>query len=477
MRSTAGLIDVQGIRERARLGECGWAALGLSLVVSVTLVSPQTLITLLFSLVLSQILAVAVLDRDERVNVARSVVVYSSVVVLLYLLQRAALPEYYGFSGPPWIGTDDSYFFSLGSPDLPADFPVREGYFLRDDTYGAFLLLFGNSLHRLFGSVHPLDLTLMNVSIVALLPSAVAGVVRKLDANESAAEFGRRASLWCPFLLANSAVLVRDGLIAAAYAVAIYSILRRRYVVTAVCIAFAAYLRLQHGLMLVGILWLMITALWSIGRAEGTGGGPRSWRWLLAMWTIPALLGAATLLVVLQSNVASVLLSNSFFRQDFLQTFIVEGAARDSGSSTFYQINQLPWVARLPLALAFYFVSPLVDLSRLTNASLFVPRDYMFALFGMLMVLYTAFFARGALRAFAERRAVLIAMILGYAISLLAVSQGSMQLRHKVPLLVLFYIVVAIGTRRADKRAQTLGILVALLLGAVQILFNAAKFV
>jgi len=242
-------------------------------------------------------------------------------------------------------------------------------------------------------------------------------------------------------------------------------------------VAFAAYLRLQHGLLLAGIVWLVATAMWASGRDGSSGLGRKTMRSLLALWTIPAVLASAALLLVVQSDIAGVLLSNSFFRQDFLQTFIVEGAARDSGSSTFYQINQLPWVARLPLALAFYFVSPLIDLSRLIDASVFVPRDYMFALFGLLMVGYAALFARGAIRAFTERRFVLIAMIVGYGVSLLAVSQGSMQLRHKVPLLVLFYIVTAAGfARHADKRVQTAAILLAFLLGSVQILFNAMKF-
>jgi hypothetical protein len=476
MQSVAGLINVQPVPDRWRLAECAWAALGLLLVVTVALISAQTLITLLFALVLSQLVAAMLLERNERVHVARSLLVYSSVVVLLYLLQRAALPEYYGFSGPPWIGTDDSYFFSLGSPDLPADFPVREGYFLREDTYGAFLRLFGDSLYRFYGSVHPLDLTLMNASLVALLPSMVARTVQVLD-SEAAADFARRASLWCPFLLANSTVLVRDGLIATAYAIAIYAVLRRRYFLTVLCVGFAAYLRLQHGLLLAGILWLVATALWATERAGSEALGRKAMRSLLALWTVPALLAGAALFLVLQTDIAGVLLSNSFFRQDFLQTFIVEGAARDSGSSTFYQINQLPWVARLPLALAFYFVSPLIDLTRLLNASLFVPRDYMFALFGLLMVGYAALFARGAVRAFAERRFVLIALIVGYGISLLAVSQGSMQLRHKVPLLVLFYIVTAVGfARHADKRVQTAAIFLAFLLGSVQIFFNAVKF-
>lgn len=478
MHSIAGLIGVPRAPDRALLTECAWVALGLLLIVTVALVSAQTVITLLFCLLLSQLLAGALLDRDERWFVARSLLVYSSVVVLLYLLQRAALPEYYGFSGPPWIGTDDSYFFSLGSPDLPADFPVREGYFLREDTYGAFLRLFGDSLYRLFGSVHPLDLTLMNVSVVALLPSMIAKTVRVIEGGEAAADFARRASLWCPFLLANSTVLVRDGLIATAYAVAIYAVLSRRYIVTVVCVVFAAYLRLQHGLLLAGILWLIATAMWATGSASGGAAlRPRSVQLLLALWMVPTLLGGAALLFVLQTDMAGLLLSNSFFRQDFLQTFIVEGAARDSGSSTFYQINQLPWVVRLPLALAFYFVSPLIDLSRLLDASVFVPRDYMFALFGVLMIGYAALFTRGTIRAFAGRRFVLIAMIVGYGISLLAVSQGSMQLRHKVPLLVLFYVVTAVGcARHPDKRAQTAAILLAFLLGTVQILFNASKF-
>jgi hypothetical protein len=472
MQSAVGLIEGRRwLDGRERISECAWSVLGLLLIVTVALVSAQTLITLAVSLVLSQLLARVLLEREERANVARSLLVYSSVVVLLYLLQRAALPEYYGFSGPPWIGTDDSYFFSLGSPDLPADFPVRKGYFLREDTYGGLLRLFGDLFYGWFGSVHPLDLSLINVSLVALLPSAVAATVRTLDGNEAAAQFGRRAALWCPFLLANSTVLVRDGLIAAAYAIAIYSVLRRRYLVTLLCVGFASYLRLQHGVLLAGVLWLVVTAIWASGRREPV-------RWLLALWIVPALFAGFALFVLLQTDIAGLLLSNSFFRQDFLQTFIVEGAQRDSGTSTFYQINQLPWVLRLPLALAFYFVSPLVDLSRLINSSLFIPRDYMFGLFGLLMIVYAALFARGAIRAFAERRFVLIALIVGYAVSLLAVSQGSMQLRHKVPLLVMFYIVTAIGAaRHTDKRVQSAVLIVALALGAVQILFNGAKFV
>src|SRR4051812_18688364 len=106
MQSAAGLIEARRwLSGRERISECAWSALGTLLIITVALVSAQTLITLAVSLALSQLLAFLLLERDERTNVARSLLVYSSVVVLLYLLQRAALPEYYGFSGPPWIGT------------------------------------------------------------------------------------------------------------------------------------------------------------------------------------------------------------------------------------------------------------------------------------------------------------------------------------------------------------------------------------
>jgi hypothetical protein len=452
-----------------------WAGLAVLAVASVFAISPHSLLTLLATALCVMPVARLVLGAAGVLPAMKALTVYVLAVAVIYTVQLATLPEYYGFSGGLGIGTDDSYFFSLGSPDLPANFPTREGFFLRSDPYGSLLRVFGEVVFDAFGSVHPLDLLIINVSLLTLLPSLVAGITERLTPGDTASRTAWWLTIACPFIAANGAILVRDGLITTAFAGAVLAVLQRRVVLVAFWVAFAGYLRLQHGLMLMGVIWLVWTAsavTWNDTRYQTRRGGAV----LLAIWITPPVIALLAGALLLGERIVTLIAANPLVRQEFFQTFIIEGVARDSGTSTFYQLNQLPWPLRLPMAFGFYFVSPLADVGRLVESPIFIVRDYMLALFGLFMIAYSAFFIKAGTQAVREMRWTLIALIVAFCICLLLVSQASMQLRHKLPLMALFYPVVAIGVASISTRViQITALLAATGLGCLQIVFNGYK--
>lgn len=468
MRTPAWLIS-----QRLRL--ICWCAIGTTVVVGTLLINPHSIIPLAWAVAISQGIALLLMGRDECVRVLKALSFYCLVALVLYVVQLSTIPEYYGFSGPLGIGADDAYYFSLGSPDLPASFPLRAGFYLREDPYGQGLRLFGNLAFALFRSVHPLDLLFTSVALVALLPSLVARSTQVLANSREVAATAWWLTLTCPFILGNSTILVRDGLVTAAFAGALTGILTRRWPLLILSILLAGFLRLQHGVMLVGIVWLVGVAS-VVTRNDSqrcTTGGALT---VMGIWAVPLVVAVPILLTFSGTGLLLLLAENPLVRQEYL-TFLIEGAARDTSTSTFYAISQMPLPARLPLAGAFFFLSPLLDLSSLMKAHLFIPRNYLFSIFSFLMIGYAAAYVVGTIDALERRRWTNLTVILALIVGLLAISQASMQLRHKLPLMALFYPTVACGLHAMNTPARrATAVLVALLIGSVEILFNGFRF-
>jgi hypothetical protein len=92
-----------------------------------------------------------------------------------------------------------------------------------------------------------------------------------------------------------------------------------------------------------------------------------------------------------------------------------------------------------------------------------------------MFIAYAGFFLRGIIRAFDARNALLLGIVLTFCIDLLILSQASMQVRHKVALMPLMYIVVAYGYRYRQRDAVLLGLLFSFGVGAVELLYNGYK--
>jgi hypothetical protein len=436
--------------------------------------SPHSIISLIlyFAMFLA---ALRVIDR--RLDITAAIGVFSFYVLatlMLYWTQRWALPKYFGFSGGLGIGTDDAFFFSLGSPVLPEGFPVRPNYFLSNHPYGYLLRAFSGPMYRVYGSIHPLDLLFLNSAGLALMPFLVLKATRVITNEEETARLAFVLSLLCPFTMADGVILIRDGLMSASFAGALYGMVSRRFLLMSVMLLAAAFLRLPEALLFVGSFWLISLFAW-----YGGGRQPGTWRpgWISASALLmgPLVMAATAYLLLGSALVDRLAVVQGLFRESFLNEFVLNQALQDPGTTTFYTINQLALPLRLPLAFLFYFGAPHLALDTLVYSGVLIPRQVLTALFVLASILYVGFFVRGAIRAWDARNALLLGSILTYCVDLLILSQASMQVRHKIALLPLFYIIVAYGWRYRQRDAVIIGLVSSFSFGAIELLFNGYK--
>jgi hypothetical protein len=451
---------------------CWAASLGAATATLAT--SPHSIIslTVYFAMFLAALYLI-----ERRLDVAAACGVFSFYVLatlMLYWTQRWALPEYHGFSGGLGVGTDDSFFFSISSPVLPEEFPVRSNYYVSTHPYGLLLRLFSEPMYRLYGSIHPLDLLFLNSAGLALMPFLVLKATRLITNEEKTAQLAFVLSLVCPFTLANGVILIRDGLMATLFIGALYGLVSRRFVLMSVMLLGAAVLRLPQAIMFVGSLWMIAMLAWYGGRPV-----PGVWRpgWLSmsALLIAPFAVVLTTYLYFGPVLIDRLSVVEGLFRETFLNEFVLSQASRDQGTATFYAINQLALPLRLPLAFLFYFGAPHLALDTLVISGSLIPRQVLAALFALVFILYAGFFVRGTIRAWDSGNALLLGSILTYCVDLLILSQASMQVRHKVALLPLFYIIIAYGLRYRQRDAVIVGLVASFGVGALELLFNGYK--
>ena len=388
-------------------------------------------------------------------------VFYSWAALILYLAQLWTYPEYYGFSGGLGIGTDDSFFFSQAARGLPYDFPVRPGYFLNLHQYSVFLRVAGTPLSLVFSRTHPLDFLYFNTFGISLLPLLTAGIASAFFRDARTTRVAFWTVLLCPFIMANGVILLRDGWVAAMFAGAVWSFLQRRWLVMFVFLAGVLYLRLPSGIMLAGSLLVLGPVYF--GSYPESGGWRRPDGFLRFVFPVVFVGLALTLAVVLYLGFNR---WDEVFRSDFLNTTLRSNAAQDTGTSTFYRLSVLPWPLRVPLALVFYIGSPFLSLQSLYVKELWIPRSFLTNAFALVFPFYAAMFTRGVLRAFKSGHLVALALVAVFIFDMVLVSQASMQLRHKIPLMPLFYILVGYGATSPYDQHRSIGWFVAVLVVA-----------
>jgi hypothetical protein len=410
---------------------------------------------------------------QEEFNGMAVFVFYSWAALILYLAQLWTYPEYCGFSGPGFgIGTDDSYFYSQVARGLPWDFPVRQGYFLVLHPYSVFLRTAAAPLYLVFNRTHPLDFLYFNTFGLSLLPVLTARIAGTFFRDSRTTRVAFWTVLLCPFIMSNGVILMRDGLVATMFAGAIWSSLQKRWLVMLVFMAGTLYLRLASGIMLAGSLLVLGPVYF--GSCPESGGWRRLDGFLRFLFPVVFVGSVLTLAVVLYLGFNR---WDEIFRSDFLNTTLRSTAAQDTGTSTFYRLSALPWPLRLPLALVFYIGSPFLSLQSLHIKELWIPRSFLTNAFALVFPLYAAMFTRGILRAFKSRHLVALALVAVFIFDMVLVSQASMQLRHKIPLMPLFYILVGYGATSPYDQHRSIGWFVAVLVVAADVIVTALQVI
>lgn len=226
---------------------------------------------------------------------------------------------------------------------------------------------------------------------------------------------------------------------------AFYFLMKRRYLMLLLSLMLAMYFRLEAGMLLLASLAVYVVLIHGPER-RNTGEIAPTWRSvprMLAIAFLPflalicgvVLIGPETVI-----NVAAALV----YREEFLESFIGASATTDSGG-TFYKINQFPWFISVPLSFLFFLGSPFFTLAGLVSNGEYIPRMVLANLFGVMFIFYFAFFTRGILRVLTAGNAIMSVLVITFLVDILILSQASMQIRHKVELMPLFYVITAYG--------------------------------
>ncbi|MFT5232987.1 MAG: hypothetical protein ACI9UK_000547 [Candidatus Krumholzibacteriia bacterium] len=409
----------------------------------------------------------------RKANVGRVLLVYacySLLAIIIYKTQLWTNPAFYGFSGDGLlnsVGTDDSFFYSLVAYDLPHDFPRRFAIGVQSHRYADLLSILVAAHRRVFPSLHPLDLIFFNTSVLAFFPFFVRQIYCALFVADRGDRWAFVMSAVAPFLLANGVILMRDGLVATVFAGGIMAVQQRRWWWLGLFAVATAWLRPQNGVML-------LTIVVALGLSDRYLDEWRQ-RWrrrdALMRLTIQCF-GVLLASLVIVQGVFHVAWWEMLFRGDFLRNYVGQGAAQDSGTSTFYTLSQLPLLARLPMTLIFYLGSPFFSIGAFRDQGLWVPRVFLTSIFPLLFPIYAAWFYRGVLRVVRSRHIGALIFLLLFLLNLSLITQASMQLRHKIPLQSMFYVMVAAGITTPYNQDRSIGWLVAIAVVLLNLVFN-----
>jgi hypothetical protein len=413
--------------------------------VAVALVNMSSVFSLLFCLLIfSAVWKVALKwpDLDQGLAVF---FFYAALTLGLYEWQLITNPEYFGFSGGLGVGTDDSYFYSLVAPHLPAGFPVRDGYWILSHHYTDALRIFSAGLVSLNLDIHPLDFLFINVLCLSTVPFFARQVAFLATKDPEVGRFSFWFTLICPLLIANSLILVREGWLAMCFIGAIYFSMKRRYILLTLVLLGALYLRIEFG----GLLAISIVAYFAMVDGKNyllPGEEVPGWRSKKTIFTIliTVIFLCAGAVVMIGLDRVVIIVGALVYRGDFLESFI--GASNsDEGGGTFYRINQLPWFISIPLGFLFFLGSPFFTLSGVTHDGEYIPRAILSIIFSLMFIFYCSFFVRSLIRLMKSNSAAMGVLALIFLFDILILSQASMQIRHKVALMPLFYVIVAYG--------------------------------
>jgi hypothetical protein len=375
---------------------------------------PHALVSLGYSLLL-----VIVLSKMFNSNISDSInvfLIYTILCLVLFLFQLNYLPNWFGLSGPyRGIGTDDSRYFA-GIADSLKFIPHGARDYIGWDHWFSALL---NLLYP-FPIDHPLELVIFNLLGVIFLPFLACRVASEI--NPSITKINLKLIflfiLFCPFIGSNVLIIMREGWVASFILIGLLSFLKKHYFY--LIIAFSALLYLRPASIII------LTALLVPIYLRSTSNKKK----IVIFSILP-------LIFVLILN-----LFNDFFLNlgitGLIRTEFIESLLFDlDPNSTIYKIFNLGFPFNIILLPTFFFFVPFPDFSIISSE--IIPRHF---LEKIISPIYNIF-PMSALIYFIQKKSKNIygrSILYGYIYSIIIISLMSLQVRHKVMVMPLFYI-------------------------------------
>lgn len=369
--------------------------------------------------------------------------------IIIYLFQLNALPNHFGFSGDGYVisggyGTDDSYFYSRAIDyystykDLPQNFPLRRGfenYITKTgfSFYGWFLSRFIYIVET-YKKIEPLDLVLINAMILSFLPIFTSKISFMLFKDKKIEKTSLILTTISPMLIANSLILVRDGLAATFFIGILYFYFKRDYFLLIFMLFLLFLCRVESGIQSIVVLFIIYFLKQNS---------------LRKIFFIIFGVSIITILCYLYHDKILSLTGGSFFyRKSFVESFLANNGNGKNGN--LYKIQQLNIFIRIPLSMLTFYLNPLFSLKKIYVNNIFIIRWFLYYFMHPIINLFCIGYFTKALF-FIKKDKNLQLIFFSFLFLLYFVSQFSFQMRHTTLYIPLYYIVCSYGMwKRSD---------------------------
>lgn len=361
--------------------------------------------------------------------------------ILLYWGHYLIMPDSFGFSGMyGGIGTDDSRFFAgVASSDVNIPW-YGMGYIGMDHSFVKFLKI----LYP-FKIVHPLTILIPNILGICFIPHFTSKLTNLLTKDIKIAKTAYTLVLFCPVLLSNSLILMRDGWVAFFTLIGVYYLIKNKFLNFIISLCLLFFVRPGSGLL------LLCASMFYFNKSYLKGATINIIPKVLFL-----LLGLGMVTFLLLPFISEYLLEKGFEgldRQSFVESIIKEA---DEGS-IIYKIYSLPIYLKVPLGFIFFIFLPFFRVEFYTLGVLNIRSIMYTMLMPILSLFYFKYFFKGIIHFFKIKNEDMTRFFYMFCFCILMISQVSIQPRHKTGLMPFFYIFVAYGYHKGTPISKAIG--------------------
>lgn len=379
---------------------------------------------------------------------------YVFLAILIFQIQKYAIPDWYGFSGDyGGVGTDDSRFYGGVTTNISSIPYGARSYLGMDHNFVTFLKFIYP-----FQINHPLSIIIPNLLGICFIPHFTYKTAFSLTKDFRVSELAFKLVLICPFILSNGLILMRDGWSSFFLILGLYHFFEGNFIKYIIALFFLISIRLGTGILLLIVPFFYLYNFFLSGNIK------KVFIKVLLFTLFLLILISVGLPFLIEYSVSRGI--SGFGRQEFVENFI----AKADDSSIVYVIYNLPFYLKLPFGFAFFLLLPYLKVEFFTQG-FFNIRNIMFTiLMPILNIFYFKYFFSGIYYAISNNKKNIRKVIFIYLFLILIVSQLSIQPRHKTALMPLFYILVAYGFVNNTKMSRLIGILIMFSLILIQII-------
>lgn len=401
-------------------------------------------------------------DRRQVKDFVCAYLVTAVFAVLYVLVQVHYYPESYGCTSPLGAQTDDSFFFSLVADSIPPGMETREGYYLY--RYGFSSLVRWITPFRV---THPLDVLFFLSGVSGLVCVYAKQLAILLTSNRQAGRTAYVLCLFCPMMLMNGGVVfVRDTMVAGLLLLSFCCIFRRRYLAFGVCVIMQFILRPGTA--------VMILAVYAFIFAENLGPLLRTRQSRLRVGFAVAVLGVAGVGVLYsqQEQLMQLFKDNGVVVTELRREGQDEILAAGFGKGTFTMIQQQALPLRLLLSTIYMYLAPFLNPNGMVTPGAFDTRILLMNVVYPIWAFPIHAWAIAALFSKAAgMRKTFWRWLLMILMACFFIGVFSLQIRHRVIIQPLFYVLAAAGFHLGSATGKVIGFCLAGLWIAFQLAY------